>query len=80
MTGKTRSIAPLLAAGAVAVGIAAAPDASAAAARTCGNRGGATICESPGNVEVHTDRPEPHASRIYGAFSTPIPFLFNEGP
>jgi hypothetical protein len=77
MTIKMRFIAPLLAAGAVAVGFAAAPDASAAGPRTCGDGGGATTCQSPGNVEIHTDEPEVQAPRIYGEFSSPVPFLFN---
>jgi hypothetical protein len=77
MTIKPRFIAPLLAAGAVAAAIAAAPNASAAGVRDCASGGGATICQSPGNVEIHTDQPQVQAPRVYGPFSSPLPFLFN---
>jgi hypothetical protein len=77
MNIKSRFMAPLLAAGAVAVAIAAAPTASAADVRTCANGGGATICQSPGNAEIHTDRPQVQPPRVYGPFSSPAPFLFN---
>ncbi len=77
MTITSRFIAPLLAAGAVAAAIAAAPNASAADVRTCANGGGATICQSPGNAEIHTNGPQVQAPRSYGPFSSPAPFLFN---
>jgi hypothetical protein len=77
MTIRPRFLAPFLAAGAIAAAITAAPSASAADTRTCGNSGGATICQSPGNVEVHTERPDVQPPRVYGPFSSPIPFLFN---
>jgi hypothetical protein len=75
MTTKTRFIAPLLAAGAVAA-IVAAPDAAAASTRTCNNSGATTTCQSPGNIEIHTYRPQVQAPRIYCPFSSPIPFMF----
>lgn len=77
MNIKPRFVAPLLGAGAVAAAIAAAPSASAADVRDCANGGGATICQSPGNVEIHTDQPQVQAPRIYGPFSSPFPLLFN---
>jgi hypothetical protein len=77
MTITSRFIGPLLAAGAVAAAIAAAPNASAADVRNCANGGGATICQSPGNTEIHTDQPQVQAPRVYGPFSSPVPFLFN---
>jgi hypothetical protein len=48
-------IAPMLAAGAAALAIAAAPLASAESAisQTCGETGGGTVCQSPGNVQVN---------------------------
>jgi hypothetical protein len=48
MSIKLRFIAPALAGGAIAVAIAAAPNASAADVRTCANVGSATTCQSPG--------------------------------
>jgi hypothetical protein len=77
MTIKTRIIAPLFAAAALATVIAAAPIASAASTRTCADRGGSTICQSPGNVEVHTEQSRVQPPRIYGPFSSPLPFLFD---
>ena len=74
---KPSFVAPLLAAGAVTAAIAAAPNASAADVRTCAGGGGATICQSPGNAEIHTDRPDVQAPQVYGPFSSPAPFLFN---
>jgi hypothetical protein len=76
MITRLRLIAPVLAAGAVAAAITAAPTALAASTRTCDDGGGSTICQSPGNVEVHTE-PQVQAPQIYGPFSSPIPFLFN---
>jgi hypothetical protein len=76
MLFKLHLIASVLAAGAVAATIAAAPTALAAGTRTCGDGGGSTICQNPGNVEIHTG-PQVQAPRIYGPFSSPIPFLFN---
>jgi hypothetical protein len=55
MRMRMNYIAPLLAAGAVAVGI-AAPAAAAADHQTCS----ASICQSPGNVEIHN--PSPHVT------------------
>jgi hypothetical protein len=77
MNIKARFIAPLLMAGAAAAVITAAPNASAADARTCVNGGSATICQRQGNAEIHAVPPEVSAPRIYGQFSSPYPFLFN---
>ena len=76
MFTKLSIIAPVLAAGAVAAAITATPTAVAAVPRTCDDGGGSTICQSPGNVEIHTE-PQLQAPQIYGPFSSPIPFLFN---
>src|SRR5258705_10643320 len=51
---KLHSLTPLLAAGAAAVAIAAAPTAFAANQQTCSG----TVCQSPGNVKIKT--PPPH--------------------
>jgi hypothetical protein len=77
MFTKPRFAALLLGAGAVAAAITAAPNASAAEVRTCANGGGATICQSPGNAEIHTDQPPVQAPQIYGPFSSPFPLLFD---
>ena len=77
MNNKQRFITTVLAAGAAAAAIASAPTALAADTRACGDGGGATICQSPGNVEIHTAPPRVQAPQIYGPFSSPIPFLFN---
>jgi hypothetical protein len=64
-------ITPLLAAGAAAVALAAAPGALAAPnAPPCSDVGGSTLCQSPGNVEIYT---APHAvpgtaNSTYGPF------------
>jgi hypothetical protein len=47
---KLKFITPLLAAGAAAVAIAAAPTAFAANQQTCSG----TVCQSPGNVQIKT--------------------------
>jgi hypothetical protein len=77
MTVKARITAPLIAAAAIATVIAAAPSASAASTRDCADGGGSTICQNPGNVEVHTEQSRVQPPRIYGSFSSPTPFLFN---
>ncbi len=74
---KAGFIAPFLMAGAAAAVIVTAPNASAADARTCANGGAATICQNPGNAEIHAAPPEVSAPRIYGQFASPYPFLFN---
>jgi hypothetical protein len=51
---KLKHITPLLAAGAAAVAIAAAPTAFAANQQSCSG----TVCQSPGNVQIKT--PPPH--------------------
>jgi hypothetical protein len=77
MTIKARIIAPLFAAGAVATVIAVAPSASAASARICSDGGRSTICQSTGNAEVRAEQPQVQLPRIYGPFSSPLPFLFD---
>jgi hypothetical protein len=77
MITKARNVAPFLAAAAVATVIAGAPSASAATARICTDGGGSTICHSPGNAEVHTEQSRVQPPRVYGPFSSPLPFLFN---
>ena len=59
-------IGPLLAAGAAAVAIAAAPTAAAAIGQTCSG----TICQSPGNVQIN-NAPPPVQYYPYGN----MPFL-----
>ena len=76
MTIKLRYIAPLFALGAIGAAITTAADASAAI-RTCADSGGATTCQSPGNVEIHADPPVVQAPQIYGSFPSPIPFLWD---
>jgi hypothetical protein len=51
---KLKYITPLLAAGAGAVAIAAAPTAIVANQQSCSG----TVCQSPGNVQINT--PAPH--------------------
>ena len=51
---KLKYITPLLAAGAAAVAIAAAPTAFATNQQSCSG----TVCQSPGNVQIKT--PPPH--------------------
>jgi hypothetical protein len=63
---KLTYIAPLLAAGAAAVAIAAAPTAAAANVQTCSG----VICQSPGNVQIN-DAPPPVQYHRYGD----MPFL-----
>ena len=63
---KLTFIAPLLAAGAAAVAIAAAPTAAAAIVQTCSGN----VCQSPGNVQLN-NVPPPVQYHPYGD----IPFL-----
>jgi hypothetical protein len=51
-------ITPLLAAGAAAVAIAAAPTAFAADQQSCNGSGSGTVCLSPGNVPIKTSPPD----------------------
>jgi hypothetical protein len=76
MTIKMRFIAPVLAGGAIAAAIAAAPTASAAPGSTCSNGGGATICQRPGHSAIQAQPPQVSQPPIYGQFSSPLPFLF----
>ena len=77
MSIKLRYIAPLFALGAIAAAITTSADASAGSVRTCADGGGATTCQSPGNVEIHADPPVIQPPLIYGPFSSPLPFLFD---
>jgi hypothetical protein len=56
---KLQYITPLLAAGAAAVVIAAAPTAFATDHQSCNGSGSGTVCLSPGNVPINTSH---HAS------------------
>ena len=51
-------ITPLLAAGAAAVAIAAAPTAFATEQQSCNGSGSGTVCLSPGNVPIKTSPPD----------------------
>ena len=64
---KLNYIAPLLAAGAAAVAIAAAPIAAAAptTGQSCSPSGTGTICQSPGNAQIN-DAPPPVQYYPYG--------------
>ena len=57
MSMKLKHITPLLAAGAAAVVIAAAPTAFAADQQSCNGSGSAAVCPSPGNVLNKTSQP-----------------------
>jgi hypothetical protein len=50
---KLKYVTPLLAAGAAAVVIAAAPTAFAADQQVCNGTGSGTVCLSPGNVSIN---------------------------
>ena len=63
---KLTYIAPMLAAGAAAVAMAAAPTAAAAIGQTCSGN----ICQSPGNVQIN-NAPAPVQYHPYGD----MPFL-----
>jgi hypothetical protein len=63
---KLTYIAPLLAAGAAAVAIAAAPTAAAVNGQTCSGN----VCQSPGNVQINNS-PPPVQYYPYGD----VPFL-----
>lgn len=55
---KLRFISALVAAGAASAAIAVAPVASAATTQTCTYVGAQTTqCQSPGNVQINSDRP-----------------------
>jgi hypothetical protein len=51
---RLQYITPLLAAGAAAIAIAAAPTAFAADQQSCNGSGSGTVCLSPGNVPINT--------------------------
>jgi hypothetical protein len=53
---KLQYITPLLAAGAAAVAIAAAPTAFAADQQSCNGSGSRTVCLSPGHLPIKTSR------------------------
>jgi hypothetical protein len=56
---KLQYITPLLAAGAAAVAIAAAPTAFTTDQQACNGSGSGTVCLSPGNVPVNTSHQHP---------------------
>ena len=58
MAIRMKYIAPLLAAGAAVAAIAVAPAAFAADQQSCSASSSATVCQSPGNVQVKTDSPQ----------------------
>jgi hypothetical protein len=65
---KLTHVTPLLAAGAAAVAILAAPTAAAAPtplSKTCVATGAGTMCQSPGNVEIN-NAPPPVSFHPYG--------------
>jgi hypothetical protein len=64
---KLNYIAPLLAAGAAAVAIVAAPIAAAAptTGQSCSASGAGSICQSPGNAQIN-DSPPPVQYYPYG--------------
>jgi hypothetical protein len=55
---KLHYITPLLAAGAAAVAIAAAPTAFATDQQSCNGSGSGTACLSPGNVPINSSPPD----------------------
>jgi hypothetical protein len=55
---KLQYITPLLAAGAAAVVIAAAPTAFASDHQSCNGSGSGTVCQTPGNVAINTAPPQ----------------------
>ena len=58
MRTNVRYIAMLLAAGAAALAIGAAPSAAAASAdQSCIGTGSGTVCQSPGNVQINDEPP-----------------------
>jgi hypothetical protein len=67
MRCKLTYIASLLAAGAAATAIIAAPIASAASTdQSCAGSGGGTICQSPGNVQIDARlRPIPMGAKPF---------------
>jgi hypothetical protein len=67
MRVKLSYLIPLLAAGAAAVAISAAPIASAASTtqQSCSDSVSGSVCESPGNVEIN-DSPGPMNFDPYG--------------
>jgi hypothetical protein len=67
MRVKLAYLTPLLAAGAAAVAISAAPIASAASTtqQSCSDSVSGSVCESPGNVEIN-DSPGPMNFEPYG--------------
>ena len=72
MAIKMKYIAPLLAAGAAVATIAVAPAAFAADQQPCSASSSATVCQSPGNVQIKTDPPQvrfhPYGDQAYLLF------------
>jgi hypothetical protein len=66
-------ITPVLAAGAAAVAIAAAPIAAADNPQQCVIKGTATKCQNRGNVEINSSIPAPNPGpwAVYGPFWFP---------
>ena len=68
---RTNYLAPLLAVGAAAVLIAAAPRVSAGPnEQSCADMGGSTMCRRAGNVQIHTspDATPAQPGTAYGPF------------
>jgi hypothetical protein len=69
MRTKLSYVTPMLGAAGVAVAIIAAPIAAAASiappSQACGETGGGTVCQSPGNVQIN-DTPPPVNFDPYG--------------
>ena len=55
---KLQYFTPLLAAGAAAVAIVAAPTAFATDQQSCNGSGSGTVCLSPGNIPIKTSPPD----------------------
>lgn len=65
MRTKLTYLTPVFGAAAIAAAIVAAPIASADTDQSCTGVGGATVCQSPGNVQLNAD-PSPVAADPYG--------------
>jgi hypothetical protein len=68
MRMKLNCITPLLAAGAVAVAIAAAPTSVAADQQFCNGSDSGTVCQSPDNVPIKTFPPDVQHQRYGDTF------------
>jgi hypothetical protein len=72
----TKYITPLLAAGATAAVIAAAPTAFAANQQSCVSSGSATQCQAPGNVQIDTSPSTQSASASSPIGTSYGPFFY----